>query len=337
MNRILLIIVLFISNYLPALSQEVCINLLQYTGADKYTTINDNASAFNVFKTHCAGSKGRSTFSNSIGLDAVIKVIPLKFNAGGSSDIERLDNFCKLYQSKFENFSKEIGIITAPVRESLRAFNDCIGMTAKGIYVNPTLGTKQISIDIRRGSDDAAIKGLTYDDKLMECRLPPSVSNDGKTHESIVANKDSVLVLDGNYVTITCVRKPQGEKSGEQFYPAAELIVGTSRGGFSLPIPADVEIPVNRASEIVKMSEALAERVEKLEEFTTKLEPIQLYQCPLDNTHDRRGGAWATWGCVGQISSQKQCYNYTAVGKGDQSTWYKYIDCTPIKSFRLKE
>jgi|GEM_PF-2752297 len=43
--------------------------------------------------------------------------------------------------------------------------------------------------------------------------------------------------------------------------------------------------------------------------------PIKMYRCPLDSTTG--SGAWATWGCLGQISSISFCRNYAHVG-----SWY---------------
>ncbi len=50
--------------------------------------------------------------------------------------------------------------------------------------------------------------------------------------------------------------------------------------------------------------------------------PSTLYVCPYDTTH--HGGAWATWGCLGQISSINTCKNYT-----HHDQWFT-AECTPV-------
>lgn len=49
---------------------------------------------------------------------------------------------------------------------------------------------------------------------------------------------------------------------------------------------------------------------------------IQMYQCPRD--YSTGAGAWATWGCIGQVSAQNYCQNF-AWGAG-----YVTRACTPI-------
>lgn len=328
-------LLIFLSSFAQtAHSQDVCSGLLSYTGRDLHTQERENALAESLYTEHCAGSQSSSNSSGSLGIDAVVKAIPIKFRAGGSTSKEKIDNFCKIYDSNRAQFSNENIDTSVVVREALTAFNSCISMASRGIYFNPVIGAKQLSVDVRRGSDDTSITGLTYDPQLLECRLPPGKMPDGTARASLVADGDSVLDLGGSFVTITCVRKPQTLGSGEKIYPSAELTIATGRGALYVPIAADAELPPMTASAIEGKSEDLAARIKELENFTAKLKPMQLYQCPLDLEH--KGGSWATWGCLGQISSQDQCFNYTHVGSGNQDNWYVRKPCTPIQVYKLQ-
>lgn len=306
-------------------AQEACTGLLTYVGRDTADRSAVLSLAENIYTEHCEGSSSRSSSSGSLGLDAVVKAIPVRFNAGGSSSKERLDNFCKLYDGSKAEFRSEVTNTSTVVRDSISAFNSCVAMIGRRIYFQPTLGLTQVSVDVRRGSDDAAITGLTYDENLLECRLPPRFEETGSERGSSVADENSLLKLDGDYVTISCLRKPMDLGGSEQAYPYAELTIATSRGNMFVPIPADVTLPVARASEIQATMVHQANRISEMEEFRAGLVATQLYQCPRDNEH--RPGDWATWGCLGQISSVNECVNYTHSGQYVRKT------CSPITAY----
>jgi|RhiMetdeSRZDD1v2_1073273.scaffolds.fasta_scaffold4416906_1 hypothetical protein len=69
-----------------ASAQDICSGLLSYTGRDQLTEARENALAAEIFNQHCEGSSARKGSSTSIGLEAVVKAVPIKFNFGGSSN-----------------------------------------------------------------------------------------------------------------------------------------------------------------------------------------------------------------------------------------------------------
>src|SRR5262245_53553676 len=80
-----------------ASAQEICSGLLSFTGRDTVTEARENALAADIYSKHCEGAAASRSSSTSIGLEAVVKAIPFKFSFGGSSNEERLNNFCKIY------------------------------------------------------------------------------------------------------------------------------------------------------------------------------------------------------------------------------------------------
>lgn len=243
-------------------AQDICSGLLSYTGRDISSEARQNAIAADLYTQHCEGSSARQGSSTSVGLDAVVKAIPIKFNYGGASSSEKLNNFCKVYDSRRAEFSAEVIDTSTVVRESLEAFNTCVGLSVSGIYFNPKIGRTILVVDVRRGSDDAAVTGVTYDPNLLECKLPPlPASKDAAAEPATVADANTVRPLDGSYLPITCARKPQDGASGEKNYPRAELTIGTSRGSFFMAVPQDAELPLNYASEISARMESLDKNI----------------------------------------------------------------------------
>lgn len=242
-----------------AAAQDVCGGILSYTGRDIVSEARENSIAAEIYSQHCEGSSASRSSSTTVGLEAVVKAIPVKFNFGGSSAQEKLNNFCKTYTSRRSEFSSEQIDRSTVVRESLSAFNQCVELSTKGIYFNPKIGRTIVVVDVRRGSDDASIVGVRYDSDLLTCHLPPTASGG-----AIVADKDIVKVLDGNYLPITCDRKPVVRSSGEKVYPRAEVAVTTSRGTFLMPIAADSLMPEQWASQIQDTLKNMADELERL-------------------------------------------------------------------------
>lgn len=87
-----------------AFAQDVCSGILSYTGRDEISESRDNSVAAEIHNQHCEGSTSRRSSTTSIGLEAVVKAIPIKFNFGGTSDGDKLNNFCKVYSSKRAEF-----------------------------------------------------------------------------------------------------------------------------------------------------------------------------------------------------------------------------------------
>lgn len=241
------------------LAQDVCSGILSYTGRDVVSEDRDNSVASDIFNQHCEGATAKRGSSNSVGLEAVVKAIPVKFNFGGSSNEEKLSSFCKVYSSRRSEFSSERIDRSTVVREALAAFNNCVELSTKGIYFNPKVGRTSFVVDVRRGSDDASITGVMYDESLVSCYLPPTGSN-----EASLANRNSVRVLDGNFLPIVCERKPAMAAGGGKSYPRVEVTIATSRGSLLLPIPEDSLMPQQWASQVQEELAKMAEDVKFL-------------------------------------------------------------------------
>lgn len=248
MRFTLISMIALLSSVTQVNSQEICTGILSYASRDVISESRENSIASSLYTEHCEGSSSKNGSSSSIGLEAVVKAIPVKFSYGGSSNSEKLNNFCKVYDSRRAEFSSQAIDKSIVVREALESFNNCISLAAKEIYFNPSIGRTRLVVDVRRGSSDAAINGVSYDPQLLTCLIPPL--NAGRSKTSKIADKDTVVDLNGNYMPLTCERIPQVSNNGIAEYPRAELIVATTRGSLSLKIAADAQLSEQWASEI---------------------------------------------------------------------------------------
>lgn len=255
----ILFVVIFVCASMPVSAQNVCTGLLSYTGRDFNTSARENSVAASVYSEHCQGNSARKDASTSVGIDAIVKAIPVKFRYGGSSSEEKLNNFCKIYDQRRAEFSSERIDSSTVVTGALTAFNDCVGLAARDIYFSPSIGKTLIVVDIKRGGEPASITGIQYDSNLLSCRLPAEESKG----PSIVADKDTNRVLNTAYLSLVCERLGQSSKDDVKLYPAVELTITTSRGGLLLPIAADAEMPLKYASELAEQTKTLEKQLEE--------------------------------------------------------------------------
>lgn len=82
-----------------------------------------------------------------------------------------------------------------------------------------------------------------------------------------------------------------------------------------------------------KQISEMSERLAKAEGVVNAMEEITLYQCPSKSDHF--GGAWATWGCLGQVGSQQYCYNHTYIGPGNAPD--KQFACEKVTYWRKRQ
>ncbi|MEY9751612.1 hypothetical protein ABIF65_010986 [Bradyrhizobium japonicum] len=153
----------------------------------------------------------------------------------------------------------------------MRRLDTCIGLAARDIYFSPVIGKTKVVIDIKRGSEDASVTGVSYDSALLSCRFP---AEDGKG-PSVVADKDTNRPLKTVYLPMGCDRIAQNDPSGAKIYPAAELTLTTSRGSLLVPIAADASMPLQYASDIAEKIKSLESRANELDARQMSCDVVQ--------------------------------------------------------------
>ena len=181
----------------------------------------NNYVAKSIYDDYCQGNSARSSAATSVGIEAVVKAIPIKFNFGGNSAQEQLSNFCRNYNTSFQAYSQQEMDSSVVVRKALSAFNECIGLSKKDVYFKPVMGRTNVSVDLSRGARDVQLQGIVYRSSDLSCMVPGA--------EGLVkADEHTTKSLDGNSLPITCTRIPQSQPDGTQVYTGTELTVATN-------------------------------------------------------------------------------------------------------------
>ncbi len=96
-----------------------------------------------------------------------------------------------------------------------------------------------------------------------------------------------------------------------------------------MPEPA-VEALNRSLQELRQSLTQITERVQTLQNSSNAGTNIPVFRCPDHQTPGIfGGGAWANYGCTGQISTSNRCYI------AEFPTW-QFRDCTPIGTIRAQ-
>lgn len=243
-----------LAQFSAAHAQEICSGLLSYAARDELEYSRDTATARSLYNEHCEGSTAKKSSQTNIGIEAVIKAVPIKFNLGQGSASEKLNTFCKIASDQaISNEKVELKRSTV-VREALDAFNRCIVSANSAVFFDPIIGNKDVIISVSRGKENVEIRGINYSEKDLDCTI--SLSD-----KTIKADRDTRhTISDGGSVPIYCRRLDQPQSDGSIKYPATALTIVTNRTQLRVPVPEDAELPTRWATEIDASIKALAER-----------------------------------------------------------------------------
>ncbi|MFK4647360.1 hypothetical protein ABIF96_005934 [Bradyrhizobium ottawaense] len=250
----ILIAALFVACSFEVCAQEVCVGILDKIGRDFSYEAREDAKSKNIFDEYCDGSSEKKGKTTTVGLDAVVKAIPVKINVGTGSNEEKLQNFCKTYNESVSQTSSELINKSTVVREAFSAFNHCIELTKSAIAFSPVIGTQLVAVGIRRtDATDVEFMGVTFDPKVLDCRGPAgpngsSVKLDGKTRKK----------LSDQTFPVICERLPVTTAGGGKSYPRTEIAFAMSRGTpLLIPIPDEEILPTKTVSEMQSQLDAL--------------------------------------------------------------------------------
>ena len=88
--------------------------------------------------------------SLSIGLDAVIESIPVKFSLGSGSASSRMENFCKTFDETYKSNSQRYSEANLVSPEAVKAWSDCVKLYGEGIKFNPLISTTQVTVVVEK-------------------------------------------------------------------------------------------------------------------------------------------------------------------------------------------
>lgn len=276
-----------------------------------------------VFTQHCQQDGSRKSSGGGIGLDAVIKAVPIKFTGNYSNADEEMTSFCKTYASQTsataltDRYKETISI------KALETIQQCNALQASGVLITHQINNVEAANFYLRNSvtQSLEVQGIS--------------TTGGATCEGLLNGKkkpfDSSLSTSvKSTLSFSCKRtgSPYGNKVT---YPESIVTVLTNQGNYSLFWPMDERQSQDMATQIDRRITSVEGEIAVTKASVLPLvaaDSLPVYRCPTGATvsYDR---PWRYSGCNGQISAEKTCLN----------VWYHAPDevrqCDPIGKVKL--
>lgn len=214
------------------------------------------------FSQHCQ-SDG-SVKSTTLGLDAsaVIKGIPIDIGFDGSSDQEKISQFCKSETSSVSAFDSKLVFADSVVVDALTSFNQCVALSRKEFKIwhednHPVSAT--VTVQVLNPALKPKLTAVGYDLRQVEC-TSTSFSDSGEVkllHEAVD------FPIDGTF-TMYCSRKSI-ESPDLIEVQRTPIQIQTTVGDYQFVLQADEQyVGVQLASQTKNTIDALFKQLDEV-------------------------------------------------------------------------
>ncbi|RRS06404.1 hypothetical protein EIP75_02140 [Aquabacterium soli] len=320
----------FIGVYLLAAASQADAQNLQCPDIAKTLkeySIDSSSSSYlgAVFTQHCQSDGSRKSSGGGVGLDAVVKAIPLKFTGSYTTSDEGFSNFCKSYASHVSTSNASDSYKETISRKALETIQQCLTLQASGVIVTHEVSNVESANFYLRNS-------VTQKLMLEGISIAGDVSCTGQVNGSRKQFDSNISVDVKSTVSFACKRAGQANAvSSAKSFGEAIVTVLTNQGNYSLFWPRDERQSESMATAIDKRITAAEGDIAITKANVAPLvlaTSMPIYKCPT-GALAHYDAPWMYVGCNGQISSEKQCINY----------WYRdrqeSRECVPIGNMRL--
>ena len=119
--------------------ESACTELIT-SGLKQYSIKTESSSYLtSVYDRYCEQSGSTKSSGLGLGLDLVVKAVPVKFTGNYSSNEEAMRNFCKNYQAHSEGQSAQETYEEKIVDRAYDSFDACVAIAATGVIVKHTV------------------------------------------------------------------------------------------------------------------------------------------------------------------------------------------------------
>lgn len=237
------------------LAQQHCTNLASVLR--EYEVNTASSSYLNtVYDQHCQQSGSSSGTSVGLGLDAIVKSIPLKFTGSFSNTKEGFDNFCKTYQAVragTTTIDHRAERISSKALDTIRA---CYEIAATGVAIRHEVPSFQsVSFYMQNGpATKIEIRGL-------QAVPRDTVRCEGMIGSSLKVVNESTLIKVNPTQSITCIRKPNVRPDGSKVFVEQTITLHSNVGtNYTVYMPEEQKLPESIAFKLQNQIAALDNR-----------------------------------------------------------------------------
>jgi len=242
MRTIAKVAILALSCMAPLAAHTQDLKCLDITGALKEFSISTSSTSYtnSVFDNYCETNGTVKQSSGSVGLDTVVKSIPIKFTAGATSNEQSIKNFCQTYSSSASLQERSNLYEERIAGKSLDAVTTCLTFQSQNVVVTHRINTRRQAEFFLKSSVDIKLS-------LNGVSLDGPVACSGNVAGSKRTFNESTAITVQNSQSFTCTRTPRTGPNGQQVFDEAVVTVATQKGNYSLVWPRDERLPENLA------------------------------------------------------------------------------------------
>ncbi|MCB4364387.1 hypothetical protein KIH07_11620 [Hydrogenophaga taeniospiralis] len=292
----------------------------------EYSIDSSSSSYLNaVFSQHCQQDGSRKSDGGGIGLEAVVKAIPIKFTGSYSNSEEAVSNFCKTYASQTAATAASDSYKETISLKALETIQQCNALQGSGVtIIHQVNNVEAANFYLRRSV-------------IQPLELQGVAATGNVTCEGLVGGKkkvfdSSISVSVKTTQSFACKRVGQRQAAGSPlFFSESIITVLTNQGNYSLFWPRDERQSENMATQIdrrITLAEGELAVTKANVVPLVKASSLAIYKCP-SGAAVSYNAAWMYLGCNGQLSAESTCSN----------VWYnkpvEVRQCAPAGNLRL--
>lgn len=210
----------------------------------------------NVFDNYCEASGSMKSSSLGVGLDLVVKAIPISLTGDYSSTEQAMRSFCKTYASQTHATQASSSYEETIVNKAYESFNQCLRFIAQGVSVEHDV----VSL---AASSFFLWAGVNKPIKIQGVTTSPNVSCSGQDPSGkLITYTPKTTVLAKDTLGFTCWRSSEKAADGRDVFNEATVQIVTNYGNYNVFLPRDETLPENQASVIAKRLDALQQATE---------------------------------------------------------------------------
>jgi hypothetical protein len=305
-------------------------------GLKEYSITTDSSAYLNsIFDKYCDSSGSSKSTGIGLGLDAVVKAIPIKLTGNYSSNEEAIRNFCRDYASVSVGRSDKTVYQERIVQRAYESFDQCLALAQTGVVVRHTVRSLEtLDFFVAPGfARPVTIRGIKTSSNI-ECQGQDPTSQDPGAHRFDLSTR--IKVQDNNTLNISCTRTGRQGSSGEVVFDEGTVTLMTDigpNGNYGAFVPRDARLAEDQASSIKRQIDSLEQRLESVNKQLT----AAIQEVPDAVFSDYS----AAWGGTNAVPYAASCPNgQVAVGLelvlGGTCHGQCDPDGRPVHKFRLK-
>lgn len=245
------------------LAQELTACSIVYENAVRNQALTEyNYAELNeIFDAYCSSFASNNQSSSNIGIEVVVKSIPIGLTGSTSDAEKKMSNFCSQYSGVRTTDLSARSASSIVVSEALANFNRCIEIESQfGVAIThaSTEAGVILQFDIRDNNTIFELQGVVAPDTLA-CSVSAVPYGSPEPLGQVGPSTQATFRSDFSMI---CEREPASDVNGSIYYPPASVAVGTNLLPYVVNLTADTVYSAELASEAQQRIDNLLAQLE---------------------------------------------------------------------------